>query len=432
MVPAFVRYYNSNARYKFMWGGRGGAKSESCADIFLAKSRERKCKILNTREMQNSIKDSVHSIYKTKIVDREWADFNVTEKSIVNSIGSEFIFKGLQDRTATSVKSMNKLDNVWCEEAQSLTSNSITTLTPTIREEGSDIWMTYNLILDTDPVHLLAQRWLDFSKPRKMKIDWKGKTYRWIEYDGENAIGLHINYDGNPFFPDVLEMERLECLENNPDEYPHIWLGEPRHQGNACVMGRDQVRAMQERDGNSVGQIFVGCDVAREGDDLTVAYKRKGSKIIDSFIEKKSDIHQLAHRLMSWAPDAAMVNIDDTGVGGGVTDILRANGFPVCGINNESKAKNEDKYPNAISEMWFEFSQQEDASIPNDPALYQELISREFSFDGKGRRAVESKKIWKKKYKRSPDKADALLLCYYNKRIIREKAIFNTIGKWSG
>jgi hypothetical protein len=87
--------------------------------------------------------------------------------------------------------------------------------------------------------------------------------------------------------------------------------------------------------------------------------------------------------------------VDDTGVGGGVTFALRRLGAKVIPIHFRGSPKNKDKYDTVADEMWFEFPIDE-VSIPDDPELM-----------------VESKKLFKKRFCRSPDKADALLLAYY-------------------
>ena len=433
MVPAFKRFWDTKARFKFSYGGRGGAKSEEFSDIFLEKGREKPVKILNTREVQKSIKDSVHSLYSEKIRSRAMVDYHVTRESITNKNGSELIFNGLQDHTVNTIKSLNKINYCWCEEAQALTENSIEILTPSVRAENSELWFSYNRILDTDPVHKLANQWVDFSRPRKMKVEIIGQVYRWKEYDGDNAIATEINWDGNPFFPEVLRLEKDKMQANDYDRYLHIWGGQPKSQADSCVFGRELVKKWQKESGDSEGEIFVGVDVARQGSDKTVAFKRKGLKIVDYFVEDKTNIADLAHRLMGWASDAVSINIDDTGVGGGVTDILKKAGFPVVGINNNGVAKDRDHYPDAGSEMWFQLAEEKGGvSIPDLPTLFEELTTRQYSYDNKGRRKIESKDDWKDRYKRSPDYADALLLCYYNKRIMQKRVIFDTIGQWSG
>ena len=100
---------------------------------------------------------------------------------------------------------------------------------------------------------------------------------------------------------------------------------------------------------------------------------------------------------------------------GGVTDYMMKYGYNVVPINFGQRAQDNENYYNAIAEMWFHFkSIVKTVSIPDIQELKNELVTREFGFDNKERRKVQSKEEYKKKYGKSPDFADALLLCFYN------------------
>ncbi len=114
---------------------------------------------------------------------------------------------------------------------------------------------------------------------------------------------------------------------------------------------------------------------------------------------------------------AIPIKIDDTGLGGGVTDRLKEFKAKVIPINFAEKATQDNDYDGIISEMWFEFPVNE-ADIPEDEELINQLTQRLYDYDRKGRRKVEPKSVFKERYGKSPDKADALLLCYYTKKNI--------------
>ena len=108
------------------------------------------------------------------------------------------------------------------------------------------------------------------------------------------------------------------------------------------------------------------------------------------------------------------LKIDDTGVGGGVTDYLEQFGFEVIPVNFGSKAEDFQKYNNKISEMWFNFKDIiNEISLLDIPDLKTELITREWKIDKQGRRQIESKEDYKKRGYKSPDFADACLLAFY-------------------
>ena len=126
------------------------------------------------------------------------------------------------------------------------------------------------------------------------------------------------------------------------------------------------------------------------------------------------------------AMDSPRIKIDETGVGGGLVDMCKAEGMDVIGVNFAQGAKDSDHYPNAASEMWFDFAKIiEDVGLDKVreyyPDLMSELSQRSWTFDAKGRRVVEQKSAFKAQGNRSPDIADALLLCFYEPKM--KKAI---------
>jgi hypothetical protein len=152
-----------------------------------------------------------------------------------------------------------------------------------------------------------------------------------------------------------------------------------------------------------------------------VFYKRQGMQIIDSreyrnaAKSEKMRITETAERLMAFAGKDARIKVDDTGLGGGVTDILEDRGYNVVGVNFAQAAVDSAHYNSAASEMWFDFAHKiHEAGLPDDIELIEELTERrEGRRDSKGRRTVEKKDDFIERVGRSPDKADALLLCYY-------------------
>jgi len=174
---------------------------------------------------------------------------------------------------------------------------------------------------------------------------------------------------------------------------------------------------------DDTGAVEYGVDVARFGDDSSVFYGRKGLKTIGKEKHNKRDLEYLADRLEEFVEYKKLsteckIKIDDTGVGGGLVDIMRRRGYQnIIAVNFGQVAQEPDKYPNAISEMWFELASMIDQiASPNDEVLKAELVNRkQKKLDIKGRRVVEPKDDYKKRFSgKSPDHGDAFLLCYYN------------------
>jgi phage terminase large subunit len=389
-------------RYIAIHGGRGGAKSVSVSKILLHKAIEKKRRMLCVREIQNSIKDSVHSSLKDLIFELKYdREYKVTENGIVHKRNkSDFIFMGLylQDVKQT-IKSYANVDICWVEEAQSVSEGSLKILDPTIRKKGSQIIFTFNRFLPDDPVWMFLQ-----SIP-----------------DSEKLV-IHINYDENNYLPDVLLKQALrskaEYEENLNKDYPHIWLGNPAQYGDRTIIAYEELKQAVNRDIDDEGQIVIGVDVARFGKDRTIFFKRKGLKVIEWKSYPKTSVDEICDLLVEFTGRLNThipIRVDDTGIGGGVTDFMKRYGYNVIPVNFGQTAMDKDLYTNAISEMWFTFKDKlPEISIPDIQELRNELLTREYKFDNKQRRQVQSKEEYKKKYKKSPDFADALLLCFYD------------------
>jgi phage terminase large subunit len=190
-------------RYKFLRGGRGSGKSWGVARALLLQGVERPHRVLCTREIQKSIKQSVHQLLKDQISALGLGGFyQVLEHEIRGKNGSAFYFAGLSDLTVDSIKSFEGCTRVWLEEGQTITARSWKILVPTIRENGSEIWVTYNPELDTD------------------------ETHRRALLDDDDSISILVNYEDNPWFPEELEKERAKDEKRLPkEEYEHIWRG---------------------------------------------------------------------------------------------------------------------------------------------------------------------------------------------------------------
>jgi phage terminase large subunit len=379
-------------RYKIFYGGRGSAKSHSFARALLLIGRQRKIRVLCAREIQNSIKDSVHKLLKEVIEKYEFTEYDVKNDSIVNRItGTEFIFRGLF-RNFNEIKSLEGIDYCWVEEAQAVSNDSLKVLIPTIRKEGSEIWFSYNRFLEHDPVH-----------------------DRFARNPDEKTYAKKVSYRDNPYFTQTLRDEMERDKKRNPDEYLHIWEGEPLYQSEDSLLSRSLVQAAADRLIDPVGGIEIGVDVARFGSDKTIFVKRKGLAVTDYQVYEKLGVNQVVEKLKMFSEKDALIKVDATGIGGGVADYMRDDGYSCIDINFGSSPKDKDKYDMLISEAWFEFKDMIDTvSIPFHTELFDELTNRRWRMNKKSQRCIESKADYKKRQKKSPDFADACLLCFYN------------------
>lgn len=216
-LPAKLGFLFQPKRYKIAYGGRGSGKSHSFATALLLLSTSKRIRVLCTREVQKSIKDSVHRLLSDQIERLGLQkQFRILETEIRGANGSEFLFAGLSNQTADSIKSFEGVDVCWCEEAQSITKKSWNTLIPTIRKEGSEIWISFNPDLDTDETY---QRFVINPPP-----------------DSHVAF---INWSDNPWFPSVLEAEREHCYLTNRDEYDNIWEGKCKSAISGAIYAKE-------------------------------------------------------------------------------------------------------------------------------------------------------------------------------------------------
>ena len=385
-------------RHAVIEGGRYSLKSHTVARFLLLTARSKRVRIACLRQFQKNIADSSYQLLIDLIQQYGFSEFVWTNDTITNTnTGSTFIFKGLDRNVETTIKSLEGIDIAWIDEAQTITLKSIRILNPTIRKPGSKIIWTLNRLTDLDPVI----SYFITNPPRKdvwhLEVD-----YRIAQKNG--WLSNEILYE--------IEQARI----NHPEDYAHDYLGKALAISDKNIIQTAQVIEAMGREVDDEGVIEVGVDVARLGGDRTVFVKRKGLKEIGraSFTKKRTT--EVCDLLVNFigADKDVLIKIDDTGVGGGVTDEMIARGYNVVPINFGAKASNSDKYPNLISEAWFYLQSIIDQiSIANDKDLLVELSNREWKMDSKGRRGVESKDDYKKRGFRSPDLADATILCFY-------------------
>ena len=206
-TPAWAVPLLEPARYKGAYGGRGSGKSHMFAELMIeAHIIDDNSRSVCVREVQKSLGQSVKRLLELKIQElNAGAYFEVQEAQIKAKNGQGLIiFQGMQNHTADSIKSLEGYDRAWVEEAQSLSQRSLDLLRPTIRKPSSELWFTWNPSQNTDPVDVLL----------------RGAT------PPKDAIILPVNYDNNPWFPDVLKDEMEYDKRRDPDKYMHVWRGE--------------------------------------------------------------------------------------------------------------------------------------------------------------------------------------------------------------
>ena len=193
------------ARYKGVFGGRGSGKSHFFGELLVETCQaERGTLAVCIREAQRTLAQSSKRLIESKIAALGLGHrFKVYSDKIETPGDGIVIFRGMQDHTADSIKSLEGFRIAWVDEAQSLSARSLALLRPTIRSEGSELWASWNPRRKSDAID-------DFFRA-------KGPA---------GAIVVNANWRDNPWFPSVLEEERRLDLSLYPDRYGHIWEGD--------------------------------------------------------------------------------------------------------------------------------------------------------------------------------------------------------------
>lgn len=200
------------ARYKGAKGGRGSGKSHFFAELLVEDSLRyagdygEGLLSVCIREVQKDLRDSAKRLIEGKLVKLglgEADGFKVFSNEIQTPKDGVIIFQGMQGQTEDSIKSLEGFGRAWIEEAQNIAESSLDLLRPTIRVKHSEIWASWNPRRRNDAIETLFDPDALPTGAVLIKTDWRD----------------------NPWFTDVLEQERQDCLKNKPEQYNHIWEG---------------------------------------------------------------------------------------------------------------------------------------------------------------------------------------------------------------
>jgi phage terminase large subunit len=210
LPPSLVPVFQGEARYRGAWGGRGSGKTRSFALMTAVEgyrygSAGMTGQILCGREHLNSLDESSLEEVKAAIRSVPWLEayYEIGERYIRSKDGRiKYVFAGLR-HNLDSIKSKAKLLLAWIDEAEGVSEEAWRKLIPTVREDGSEVWLTWNPESKDSATH------------QRYRIN-----------PPENAKIVKVNWSDNPWFPSVLEQERKDDLERRPDTYGHVWEGD--------------------------------------------------------------------------------------------------------------------------------------------------------------------------------------------------------------
>ncbi len=437
--PILRDFWRVPARNRVLHGGRASSKSWDTAGFSIFLACNYKLRFMCLRQFQNKIAESVYSLLKIQAERFGVAkQFKFTESSIIHMrTGSEFIFYGIA-RNIEEIKSTESVDVCWLEEAQLLTEAQWRIIEPTMRKEGSQIWVIFNPRFASDFAY-----------------------QRFVTNPPANSVVRQINYSDNPFLSStmlkVIEAARAE----DPDEFDHVYLGQPLSDDDRVIIKRSWIEsaidAHVKLKFEPAGRKVIGFDVADDGADKCANVLAHGSvaQWCEEWKGQEDELLKSCSRTYSTARqhDAA-IRYDCIGVGaaaGAKFDELNGAGSARIKYskfnagdavheperyytqNRMERIKNKDFFSNLKAQTWWlvadRFRNTHDAirngtSYPADQLisiasgmpmlekLKTELSTPRRDFDANGRVKVESKKDLAKRDVPSPNIADAFVMCF--------------------
>ena len=247
-------------RYKVLWGGRGAGRSWGCARALLVLARQKPIRVLCAREFQNSIDESVHKVIADQIQRLGWDEFfDIQKTKITSSNGSSFVFEGVKNNT-TRVKSYEGIDYCWIEEGAKISKASFEVIEPTIRKDGSEIWISLNPELAEDYVYktIIGDRALKtvrgdrFGASFDAQRIWESNPGPPTGYAGSlpdeyfGTISCRMTYADNPWFPIALASSMQKMKETDYDAYMNVWEGFPRQELEGAVYAKELRKAQEQ------------------------------------------------------------------------------------------------------------------------------------------------------------------------------------------
>ena len=243
-------------RHILAHGGRGSGKSWALTGWMILKALSEKCLIMFARDTSNALDASSRQVV-VNTLERWHIDADITDRRIVFRNGSEMIFRGL--RHPEALKSLEGVKYVMLDEAQAITAKAYKMLLPTVREKGSKLYYSMNPTNEDDAI-------------------WRTLMVEKL-YDA-TTLSLEVNWQQNPWFPEVLEEQRQQDLAGDPADYAHIWDGAIQSRTEELVINPRIWRVDELRDID--GMTYFGLDIGVSASDTVgvraVVVERSGGR----------------------------------------------------------------------------------------------------------------------------------------------------------
>ena len=439
--PNLRGFFESNVRYYVLYGGRASGKTYHTAGFCVFLACEYSVRFLCVRQFQNRLSDSVKSTIE-ECIDLAGLrnEFYITDNEISHiTTGSKFTFLGI-NRNLNEIKGMSGIEVLWIEEAEGLTEEQWSIIMPTIRAENSKIFIVFNPRLVTDFV-------------------WK----RFVVNPQKDSVVRKINYDENPYLSSTMK-KVIEDAKDDQD-FPHIYLGEPKSDDEAAIIKRSWLLAaidahiklgIEPRGSKTLGfDVADGSDNPNDQHDECAIVEAHGPLFTwcEAWRAREDEILESATKTWNIARGRGdtLIIYDSIGVGAscgnrfnqlnaqnnGVHKIAHQK-FPAGGAPNrpdqqykDTKIKNKNYFANIKAQSWYTVAERfmntynavtkghkfDDADMlflssdmPNLERLIDELSTPKKVYDNAGRVMVERKQDLIKRGIKSPNLADALIM----------------------
>lgn len=438
--PALKSFWRTPSRYKVLYGGRASSKSHDAAGFAVYLAANFTVKFLCARQFQNRISESVYTLIKDKIENSEFKnEFILTNKSIIHKVTkSEFIFYGIA-RNLSEIKSTEGVDILWLEEAHYLTFEQWETINPTIRKQGSQVWLIFNPDEQTDFVY-----------------------QNFVVNPPANSVVRSINWEENPYLSETMLDVIYEAYKKDKKQAEHIYGGIPKTGADKSVINLAYILAAvdahKKLGWEPTGKKTIGFDVADDGEDVNATIESHGNVVLGGmeWPGQEDELLKSCTKVYTRALEfGGSINWDSIGVGAHAgAKFKELNEARKLNIEYEPfnaggavkdpdkvymdlphiKILNKDHFCNIKAQMWDEVATRFrktyemingeaihphdelislcSKSIPPDimNKIKMELSSPRKDQDMTGKFKVESKKDMRKRQVKSPNIADAFIM----------------------
>ena len=444
-LPEKLKFIFKPKRIKVLYGGRGGGKTVGITKALLLMAGQEEKRVLCLREFMNSIDDSVHASLQDEILTMGMDKiYKVGGRSITGSNGSSFTYAQLA-RNLSSIKSKHNYDIAWVEEAETVSEKSIEVLEPTLRKEGSEIWYSFN------PDDEFGAVYSKYVKPYLSELDAHGF------YEDDDLYVCKINLPDNPYAPPELTNASDRMKRENYKKWLHIYGGHVFGDYSDAIIQPEWVNAAIDahkkiKGWEPMGIKCMGFDPADTGNDAKALVMRHGSVITFGRKWEDGDLDEAIKRTFDKAYELRADHIvyDSDGLGRGVKvgldKRIEGKNITVSGYGGNDKKdfenvlymgdkSNKDTFKNKRAQYYWLLRDRFEATYNAvTKGLYtdtDDLISISSDIDDidtlraelsrvqrkRGANSfiqIESKQDMKKREVKSPNMADALVMCFAN------------------